>query len=141
QNFKHKKETFSMSHYNTLHQDIYAVKRSIFNFSSKLSERMQKPNKKFIMDMFFGLAKGKSVLLTEISRALEEPIDLIQTVKRLSSHLEGFHEESQLVENYGKVISPYFKEKDHLVIVDNSEVIKPHAHRLEALGKVRDGST
>src|SRR5699024_5467334 len=35
----------------------------------------------------------------------------------------------------------YFKEKDHLVIVDNSEVIKPHAHKLEALGKVRDGST
>lgn len=130
-----------MSNYNTLSQDIYTVKRSIFNFSSKLGKRMQKPNKNFLMDMFFGLAKGKSVLLSDIARTLEEPIDTIQTVKRLSSRLEDFHEEDQLVENYGKVVSPYFKDKDNLIIVDNSEIVKPYSNKLEALCKVRDGST
>ena len=88
-----------MSNYNTFSQDIYTVKRSIFNFSSKLSVGMQKPNKNFMMDMFFGLAKGKSVLLSDIARTLEDPIDTIQTVKRLSSRLEEFHEEDRLVEN------------------------------------------
>src|SRR5699024_7243129 len=130
-----------MSNYNTFSQDIYTVKRSIFNFSSKLSVGMQKPNKNFMMDMFFGLAKGKSVLLSDIARTLEEPIDTIQTVKRLSSRLEEFHEEAQLVENYGKVVSPHFKDKDNLIIVDNSEVVKPFSNKLEALCKVRDGST
>ena len=130
-----------MSNYNTLSQDIYTAKRSILNFSSKLNDGMQKPNKKFIMDMFFGLAKGKSVLLSDIARTLEEPVDTIQTIKRLSSRLEGFHEEDQLLENYGKVITPYFKEKDNLVIVDDSEIIKPFSNKLEALGQVRDGST
>jgi len=130
-----------MSNYNTLRQDIYTVKRSIFNFSSKLNEGMQKPNKNFIMDMFFGLAKGKSVLLSDIARTLEEPIDTIQTVKRLSSRLEEFHEENQLIENYGKAIAPHFREKDNLIIVDNSEVVKPFSNKLEALCKVRDGST
>lgn len=130
-----------MSNYNTLSRDIYTVKRSILNFSSKLNEGMQKPNKHFILDMFFGLAKGKSVLLSEIARKLEEPIDTIQTVKRLSSRLETFHEEDQLVENYGKMIAPHFKEKDNLIIVDNSEIVKPYSNKLEALGKVRDGST
>ena len=130
-----------MSNYNTLSQDIYTVKRSIFNFSSKLGKRMQKPNKNFLMDMFFGLAKGKSVLLSDIARTLEEPIDTIQTVKRLSSRLKDFHEEDQLVENYGKVVSPYFKDKDNLIIVDNSEIVKPYSNKLEALCKVRDGST
>jgi len=130
-----------MSNYNTLNQDIYTVKRSIFNFSSKLNEGMTKPNKNFIMDMFFGLAKGKSVLLSDIARKLEESIDTIQTVKRLSSRLEEFHEEDQLIENYGKIIAPHFKEKDNLIIVDNSEIVKPYANKLEALGKVRDGST
>lgn len=130
-----------MSNYNTFSQDIYTVKRSIFNFSSKLSVGMQKPNKNFMMDMFFGLAKGKSVLLSDIARTLEEPIDTIQTVKRLSSRLEEFHEEDRLVENYGKVISTNFKEKDNLIIVDNSEIVKPFSNKLEALGKVRDGST
>lgn len=60
---------------------------------------------------------------------------------RLSSRLEEFHEENQLLENYGKVISPHFKEKDNMIIVDNSEVIKPFSNKLEALGHVRDGST
>lgn len=130
-----------MSNYNTLSQDIYTVKRSIFNFSSKLSEGMQKPNKNFMIDMLFGLAKGKSVLLSDIARSLEESIATIQTVKRLSTRLEEFHEEERLVENYGKVLAPYFKEKDHLVIVDNSEIVKPNSKKLEALCKVRDGST
>lgn len=130
-----------MSNYNTLSQDIYTAKRSIFNFSSKLSAEMQKPNKNFIMDMFFGLSKGKSVLLSDIARTLEEPIDTIQTVKRLSSRLESFHEEDQLLENYGNMITSHFKEKDNLIIVDNSEIVKPYSNKLEALGKVRDGST
>jgi hypothetical protein len=130
-----------LSNYNTLSQDIYTLKRSILNFSSKLNEGMQKPNKNFILDMFFGLAKGKSVLLSDIARKLEEPIDTIQTVKRLSSRLDEFHEEDQLMKNYGKVVAPYFKEKDNLIIVDNSEIVKPFSSKLEALGKVRDGST
>ena len=139
--FKTQKETFSMTNYNTLSQDIYTTKRSIVNLSSQLSKGMTKPNENFILDMFFGLAKGKSVILSNIARSLEESIAPIQTIKRLSSRLEAFHEEDQLIENYQKVIQPHFQDKDHLVIVDNSEIIKPYSNKLEALGKVRDGST
>src|SRR5699024_7357986 len=52
---------------------------------------MQKPNKHFIMDILFDLAKGNTFLLSDIARSLEEPIDCIQTIKRLSSRLEKFH--------------------------------------------------
>ncbi|HLR71419.1 MAG TPA: hypothetical protein VK085_08305 [Pseudogracilibacillus sp.] len=79
-----------MSNYNILNQDIYTTKRSILHFSSKISDGMQKPNKKFLMDMLFGLAKGKSVLLSDIALALEESINPIQTIKRLSSRRELF---------------------------------------------------
>lgn len=130
-----------MKHYNTLSRDIYTTKRSILNFSSKLGEGMQKPNKKFLMDMLFGLAKGKSVLLSDIALALEESIDPIQTIKRVSSRLEEFHEEDQLKANYKDLIQSQLKNSDNLVIVDNSEIIKPHSNKLEALGQVRDGST
>lgn len=130
-----------MKNYNTLSRDIYTTKRSILNFSSKLGEGMQKPNKKFLMDMLFGLAKGKSVLLSDIALALEESIDPIQTIKRVSSRLEEFHEEDQLKANYKDLIQSQLKNSDNLVIVDNSEIIKPHSNKLEALGQVRDGST
>lgn len=130
-----------MKNYNTLSQDIYTTKRSILNFSSKLGEGMQKPNRKFLMDMLFGLAKGKSVLLSDIALSLEESIAPIQTIKRLSSRLEEFHEEEQLKANYKYLLQSQLKNNDNLVIVDNSEIIKPHSNKLEALGQVRDGST
>jgi len=130
-----------MSNHNTFTQSIYTTKRSIFHFASKLTEGMQKPNKNFILDMLFGLAKGRSVLLTKIARALEEPIDAIQTVKRLSNRMGGFHETSELLENYEEMIKPFLQKEDNLILVDNSEIVKPTARKMEALGQVRDGST
>lgn len=130
-----------MLNYTTQNQDIYTTKRSIINFSTLLGDGMQKPNQKFLMDIFFGLAKGKSVLLSDIAHTLEESIDPIQTIKRLSLRLEMFHEEDKLLENYGKLIQPHLKEKDTLVIVDNSDIIKPFSNKMEALGRVKDGST
>ncbi|MFB4474907.1 hypothetical protein ACDI16_18570, partial [Oceanobacillus caeni] len=89
-----------MTNYNTFSQAIYTTKRSIYDFSSKLTEGMQKPNKNFILDILFGMAKSKSVLLSNIARTLEEPIDTIQTVKRLSNRMDEFHETTELLENY-----------------------------------------
>lgn len=130
-----------MKNYTTLSQDIYTTKRSIVHFCSKLTEGMQKPNKDFLMDMLFGLAKGKSVILSDIAKALEEPIDTIQTVKRLSNRLEEFHEDDVLMANYGGLLAPHINREDNLIIVDTSEIVKPHSKKLEGLGKVRDGST
>lgn len=130
-----------MTYYNISNQDIFKTKRSILHFSSKMSEGMQKPNKNFLLDICFGLAKSNSVLLSDIARSLEEPIDPIQTIKRLSSRLENFHEDQILKVNYNRIVNSQFKQEDNLIIVDDSEVIKPYASKLEALGYVRDGST
>ncbi|MFK4997867.1 hypothetical protein ACI2OX_11745 [Bacillus sp. N9] len=77
-----------MENYITLSQGIYTTKRSIIHYSSKLSEGRQKPNKDFLMDMIFGLAKGKSVKLSNTAKTRVEPIDTIQTVKRLFKRLQ-----------------------------------------------------
>lgn len=130
-----------MSNHNTSSQEIYTTKRSIFHFSSKLSKGLQKPNKNFILDILYGLAKSKSVLFSNIARALEEPIDTIQTIKRMSNRMGEFHETNELLENYGEMIKPFLQEEDNLILVDNSEIVKPAASKMEALGKVRDGST
>ncbi|HAJ4038394.1 transposase [Oceanobacillus sp. FSL K6-0118] len=130
-----------MTNYNTFSQAIYTTKRSIYDFSSKLTEGMQKPNKNFILDILFGMAKSKSVLLSNIARTLEEPIDTIQTVKRLSNRMDEFHETTELLENYEELIKPFLQEEDNLILVDNSEIVKPTACKMEALGQVRDGST
>jgi len=55
--------------------------------------------------------------------------------------LDEFHETSDLLENYEELIKPFLQEEDNLILVDNSEIVKPAAIKMEALGRVRDGST
>lgn len=44
--------------------NTYEMKREILNFSKKISEGLNKCTSKFVMDMEYGLAKSKSVLLS-----------------------------------------------------------------------------
>ena len=38
--------------------NTYEMKREIVNFSKKISEGLDKPTSKFVMDMQYGLSKG-----------------------------------------------------------------------------------
>lgn len=53
------------------------------------------------MDRCFGLAKSNSVLLSDIARLLEEPIDTIQTIKPfpIYSHLYSSIEDGFISSN------------------------------------------
>ena len=67
--------------------NTYEIKRKIVNFSEKISDGLDKITKKFVMDMEYGLAKSQSVLLANISRALDEDIKLKNTIERLSDNM------------------------------------------------------
>ena len=72
--------------------DLYETKREIVIFSEKLASGLSKPECKFVMDMMFGLSRGQSVLLSDVSRALDENIKLRYTIERLSSHLNNMND-------------------------------------------------
>ena len=74
-----------MNNFNT---NLYETKREIINYSNKITEGLKKPTAKFIMDMLYGLSKNQSVMLSDISRALDENIKLNYTIDRLSKNLE-----------------------------------------------------
>ena len=67
--------------------NTYEMKRKIVNFSEKISNSLDKSTKKVVMDMEYGLAKSQSVLLSEISRTLDEKIKIKNTIERLSDNL------------------------------------------------------
>ena len=62
-----------MNYYTT---DLYETKREIVNFSKKATKNVNKSTSKFVMDMIYGISKSKSCLISEISRSLEEKINL-----------------------------------------------------------------
>ena len=74
---------------------INQMKEKIVNFSKKISEDLSLPNRKFILNMIYGLICSSSSYLSEIARSLKEDITLKKVVERLSNNLASFDKEKR----------------------------------------------
>lgn len=128
-----------MNNFNT---NLYETKREIINYSNKITEGLKKPTAKFIMDMLYGLSKNQSVMLSDISRALDENIKINYTIDRLSKNLEKINDEELEIirNNYNRAVLNEIDEEP-LVLLDDSEIIKKYGKKFENLCKVRDASS
>lgn len=116
----------------------YQLKREILSFSNKFSKHLSRPDKKFNADMLYGILASKSCLLTDISDWLHEPAKKVNTVERLSLHLlKGTP--APAINSYLSLIRKWAP-SDPLILIDDSDVVKPAGCKFEALGRVRDGS-
>lgn len=122
--------------------NTYEVKRKIINFSKNISEGLNKNTTKFVIDMEYGLSRSQSVLLSKIGRALEEDIDLKNTIERLSDNLVSLSDkEIKIIEdNYIKEIKGMFPEEP-VAIFDDSDIAKPYGRKFEDLDRVIDASS
>ena len=115
------------------------MKRSLLTFLEKLTKGLSKPRKKFYSDILYGMSKAQNTLLSDIARALEENIDLKYTIKRLSRNGAEENDLKQVHQNYLNTLKISIPDNP-LVIVDESEIVKPYAEKMENLALVRDGS-
>jgi hypothetical protein len=116
------------------------IKAQITRFSSRLTEGLKKPDRKFIREVIYGIQASKDVKLSNIARSLGETIPLIKTEWRLSRNAskEDFTDEmnTRLI-RFGKT-----RIKDDTVLaLDPGDIDKPYAKKMECLALVRDGST
>ena len=127
---------------NNFTTNTYEMKREIERFTKKITENLDKVSIKFVMDMQYGLSKSKSCLISEISRALDEKINLKNTVERLCNNLVRLTEEQRNIikNNYYKEIKKYFGEEP-VAIFDDSDINKEYSKKLEDLDKVIDASS
>ena len=117
-----------MNNFNT---NLYETKREIINYSNKITEGLKKPTAKFIMDMLYGLSKNQSVMLSDISRALDENIKLNYTIDRLSKNLEKI---KIIRNNYTRAVLNEIDEEP-LVLLDDSEIIKKYGKNLRTYAR------
>ena len=125
-----------MSYFTT---NTYQLKREIVNFSKKICKNSNKPTSKFVTDMLYGISKSKDILLSSISKALDENISKINTIDRLSNNLSLDLDESIFL-NYCNLAFDALGDEP-VFLVDDSDVTKPLGNKFEALGIVRDGSS
>ena len=116
----------------------YRLKRKILTFTNKVSCRLPKPDRKFMADMVYGILASRSCLLTDISDQLHETTHKVNTVKRLSNHLSAGTPASAAASYLHTV--KRFVPSEPVILIDESDVVKPEGKQFEALGIVRDGS-
>ena len=118
--------------------NTYQMKREILTFSNKISKNLSKPDKKFTADMIYGMLAANSCLLTDIVDQLHEETKKINSVERLSRHLEkGIPQKASV--SYLQAIKKWVPDEP-VIHIDDSDITKPDGYKFEALGIVRDGS-
>ena len=123
-----------------IHQIGSKLRVQIAGFSGELSKSLKKVGKRFTEEMVYGILSSGSVHLTEISRSLEEDITIHKTHDRLCRNLAWNELEETIGEEVLKKGTSYVN-KDTLIVIDPTEIVKPYAKKMEYLTKVMDGST
>ncbi len=128
---------------NNYTMNAYEVKRDLLNFSKKISEGVNQPTTKFIMDMQFGLAKSGSCLISEIARSLNEDIKLNYTIERLCDNLANLYDDESniILNNYLKEVKKNVDLNNPVVLFDDSDINKEYSRKLEDLDRVIDASS
>ena len=118
--------------------NTYTLKREILTFSNKISRKLSKPDKKFTADMTYGMLAASSCLLTDIVDQLHEDSKKVNSVERLTRHLNKGVPVKAL-KLYLNTIRKWVP-SEPVIHIDDSDVVKPDGYKFEALGMVRDGS-
>jgi len=116
------------------------VQQQILSFGKKITKGLSKTRRRFIHQMLFGIQASRDVKLSNVSRSLEEDIQLIKTEQRLSRQLS----KQELTEHINNEIIKQGSlkiKKDTVLAWDLSDIQKPFAKKMDHLGGVRDGST
>lgn len=119
--------------------DVYATKRETVQFVKDLVSESGQVETKFITQAIYGILKSKSVILRDIAVALNESIKVKNTIDRLSKNLKRTMSPLVTTRYSRKMVNVL--DEEPLVLVDDSDVTKPHGQTFEALGQVRDGSS
>ena len=91
--------------------------------------------------MLYGILESNTVHLSGIARSLEENTSLKKTIDRLSKNLFSFDGKENIMKNYIKLVKKEINEKNCVIVIDNSDIIKPYSKKMEVLSDVKDGST
>ena len=112
--------------------DVYKTKREIVNFSKSLVPKRNVVESKFVSDTIYGILKSESIILKDIATALNEHIQIKNTIDRLSQNLQR-QLSPDIQKNYTKRIAKVLG-NNPVILVDDTDVIKPHGKKFEALG-------
>lgn len=119
--------------------DTYEIKRTLLDFCKKLCVNVGQVESKFVMDMIYGILTSESILISDIAESLLEDIKKINTEERLCRNLKRELSPS-IRREFLNLVAPLISENP-VVLVDDTDIVKPYGKNFESLGRVIDGSS
>ena len=125
-----------MKNYTILENNL---KDETVNYIKNITSGLGKVDTHFITDMFLGILKHNSVILSDIVRQTGKT-NIKKGVERLERNLDSYDDiKNILVANYINMVKPYIN-KRHLYFVDRGDIVKEENTKFENKGYVLDGS-
>jgi hypothetical protein len=115
---------------------VAVIKGQLSKFSGIISKGLPKAKQRLVREMIYGIQAGKDIKLSNITRALNEPIPLIKTEDRLSRNLDDRDFTGDQICRLGSrnVLD------DMVIAIDPGDIRKRYASKMECLAKIHDGS-
>ena len=116
------------------------LKAQLTKFSLAVSERLTRPQRKFVHQILYGIQATQDVKLSGIRRSLQEKVPLIKTEDRLSRNLGAPALRTHLLQRLAEMGSSRVSSRTVLCL-DLSDVRKEYACKMQYLDRVRDGNS
>jgi len=118
----------------------WKTRAQLDDFMVKMFHGFSKPQNKFIRDMLYGIQATGDTVLTDIARAVDSADKHRNVENRLSRNLQSEGLAQGLQDAVINDAKNRFFDGNTLVIIDPTDVCKPHARKMEHLTLVRDAS-
>jgi hypothetical protein len=118
---------------------VVAIKGQLSKFSGIIVKGLSKPKQRLVKEMIYGIQAAKDIKLSNISRALNEPIALIKTEDRLSRNLDDEEFTDEINKEICRLGSAKVGE-DMVIAIDPGDIRKRYAAKMECLCTIYDGS-
>lgn len=103
---------------NNITTKVFTTKRETVNFAKKIAKDSNQVETKFITQSIYGILKSGSVVLRKIGVALDESIDIKNTIDRLSRNLK-YSISKEVQRNYSAQMVKHLGEGP-VILVDDS---------------------
>jgi len=111
----------------------------LYTYTNYLCRNLSKPQKKFVRQMIQGIIKSESCILRRTAISLEEDISIKKTAERLGKYLSNINIFNAIRQGLIKISSRRIN-KNTIIVLDDSDLIKSESKKMEGLSLVPDGS-
>ncbi len=115
------------------------LQAKLYSLVRCISKILTKPEQKFVKNMIYGMIRSKSCIIRQIVISNDEKASVEKASEKYRNHLSKPHlykkiSDAILMKSARKI------NRDTIIAVDDSDIMKPEAEKMEGMKIVRDGS-